>query len=167
MPKCSHNALSICPSSVSSSAADVGIVRSRVWRPEESCCARMARSFQSRRSFCSQPRSASAASVSAREASVVPSVRHIRARFDERRKQQGGVLDRVLRRLLGLDLKALQYAEGKAFVDACVDAVGMEAFNKVWESPETLPTRQEIREPLAWVRRLHGSTGTGPAAVTA
>ena len=99
--------------------------------------------------------------------SVVPSVRHIRAKFDERRKQQGGVLDRVLRRLLGLDLKALQYAEGKVFVDTCVEAVGMEAFNKVWESPETLPTRQEIREPLAWVRRLHGSTGTGPAAVTA
>ena len=35
-------------------------------------------------------------------------------------------------------------------------SVGMEAFNRVWESPETLPTRQEIRDPLAWVRRLHG-----------
>lgn len=94
--------------------------------------------------------------------SVVPSVTHIRAKFDQRRKQNAGLLDRVLRRVLGLDLKALQYAEGKVFVDTCVGAVGMEAFNRVWESPETLPTRQEIREPLEWVRRLHG-----PSAITA
>ena len=87
---------------------------------------------------------------------VVPSVVQIRAKFDERRKDHGGLLDRFLRKALGLDLKALQYAEGKVFVDTCVGAVGMEAFNRVWESPETLPTRQEIREPLAWVRRLHG-----------
>ena len=88
--------------------------------------------------------------------SVVPTVAHIRAKFDERRRDHGNLLDRFLRKALGLDLKALQYAEGKAFVDACVDAVGMEAFNRVWESPDTLPTRQEIREPLVWVRRLHG-----------
>ncbi len=88
--------------------------------------------------------------------SVVPTVAHIRGKFDERRKDHGGLLDRFLRRALGLDLKALQYAEGKHFVDVCVEAVGMEAFNRVWESPQTLPTRQEIREPLAWVRRLHG-----------
>ena len=96
--------------------------------------------------------------------SVVPTVAHIRTRFDQRRKEHGGLLDRVLRKALGLDLKSLQYAEGKAFVDACVEAVGMESFNKVWESPETLPTRQEIREPLTWVRRLHGAAGaTSPA----
>jgi coenzyme F420 biosynthesis associated uncharacterized protein len=90
---------------------------------------------------------------------VVPSVRHIRARFDQRRKESGGVVDKVLRRLLGLDLKALQYAEGKRFVDTAVRELGMEGFNKVWESPATLPTRTEIREPLAWVRRISGGAG--------
>jgi coenzyme F420 biosynthesis associated uncharacterized protein len=95
---------------------------------------------------------------------VVPSVVHIREKFQQRRKQTGGVLDRVLRRLLGLDLKALQYAEGKVFVDTCVREVGMAAFNRVWESPQTLPTRQEIRDPHAWVRRVHGG---GPAEITA
>ncbi len=90
--------------------------------------------------------------------SVVPTVTHIRRRFDERRKERGGPLDRVLRRLLGLDLKALQYAEGKRFVDTAVERVGMAGFNRVWESPETLPTREEIRAPLDWVRRLHGPT---------
>jgi coenzyme F420 biosynthesis associated uncharacterized protein len=94
---------------------------------------------------------------------VVPTVTTIRARFQQRRKESGGPLDKLLRRLLGLDLKALQYAEGKAFVDHCVDAVGMAAFNRVWESPETLPTREEIRSPEQWVERLHG----GPAEITA
>ena len=88
---------------------------------------------------------------------VVPSVRHIRAKFDQRRKERGGLLDRVLRSALGLDLKALQYAEGKVFVDTCVKAVGMRGFNVVWESPATLPTRAEIRDPMAWVRRVPGA----------
>jgi coenzyme F420 biosynthesis associated uncharacterized protein len=89
--------------------------------------------------------------------SVVPSVKHIRARFDERRKESHGLLDRFLRRLLGLDLKALQYAEGKRFVDTAVRELGMAGFNRVWESPATLPTRQEIREPMDWVRRISGT----------
>ena len=91
--------------------------------------------------------------------SVVPSIEHIRRQFDKRRKEGNGLLDRVLRKLLGLDLKALQYAEGSRFVKAVVGEVGMEGFNRVWESPQMLPTRQEIREPAAWVRRVHG----GPA----
>jgi coenzyme F420 biosynthesis associated uncharacterized protein len=89
---------------------------------------------------------------------VVPTVATIRARFDQRRKEGSGLVDRVLRRLLGLDLKALQYAEGKVFVDTAVREVGMTGFNRVWESPQTLPTRQEIREPMAWVHRIHGTT---------
>jgi coenzyme F420 biosynthesis associated uncharacterized protein len=89
---------------------------------------------------------------------VVPTVATIRARFDQRRQEGSGLVDRVLRRLLGLDLKALQYAEGKVFVDTAVREVGMAGFNRVWESPETLPTRQEIRDPMAWVRRIHGAT---------
>ncbi|MEX2292124.1 MAG: zinc-dependent metalloprotease [Mycobacteriales bacterium] len=88
---------------------------------------------------------------------VVPSVTHIRTKFDERRKESGGLLDRLLRKALGLDLKALQYAEGKVFVDTAVRELGMQGFNRVWESPATLPTRQEIREPLAWVRRIDGT----------
>ena len=61
-----------------------------------------------------------------------------------------------------MDLKALQYAEGKVFVDTAVRELGMAGFNRVWESPATLPTRQEIREPLLWVARL-----SGPPAIPA
>ena len=93
---------------------------------------------------------------------VVPSVKHIRTKFDQRRKESHGLLDKILRRALGLDLKALQYAEGKRFVDTAVRELGMTGFNRVWESPQTLPTRSEIREPLQWVRRI-----SGPPAITA
>ncbi len=91
---------------------------------------------------------------------VVPTVAELRTRFEQRRRQRGSPLERLLRRLLGLDLKAKQYAEGSRFVAAVVSAVGMEGFNRVWESPETLPTRQEIHEPDAWVRRVHGEAAT-------
>ncbi len=91
---------------------------------------------------------------------VVPSVATIRDRFEERRRDHGNPLERVLRRLLGLDLKAKQYAEGSVFVRHAVDAVGMERFNRVWESPETLPTRAEIRAPQEWVDRVCGAAAT-------
>ena len=92
--------------------------------------------------------------------SVVPTVQHIRDRFEERRRHRGNPIERLLRRLLGLDLKALQYAEGSRFVKVVVDEVGMARFNKVWESSETLPTRKEITAPLDWVARVHGTAAT-------
>jgi coenzyme F420 biosynthesis associated uncharacterized protein len=86
---------------------------------------------------------------------VVPSVETIRSRFAERRKG-GGLLDRLLRTLLGVEAKVRQYAEGSAFTKHVVDAVGMAGFNAVWTSPETLPSRAEITDPARWLRRVHG-----------
>ncbi|WP_424923657.1 zinc-dependent metalloprotease [Amycolatopsis acidicola] len=86
---------------------------------------------------------------------VVPSVETIRARFTARR-EGGGLLDRVLRALLGIDAKIRQYAQGSAFTTRVVERVGMPGFNAVWTSPNTLPSRAEIADPDAWVRRVHG-----------
>jgi len=86
---------------------------------------------------------------------VVPSVEIIRERFDMRR-QQAGTLDGALRRLLGLDAKLRQYVDGAAFVRAVVDRVGMQDFNAVWSSPETLPRPSEIGNPREWIARVHG-----------
>jgi coenzyme F420 biosynthesis associated uncharacterized protein len=84
---------------------------------------------------------------------VVPSVARIRERFEARRGS-GGPIDRAVRRLLGLDLKMRQYAEGAAFVRAAVAELGMDGFNVVWTSPDLLPTGQEIRNPQAWLTRI-------------
>ena len=84
---------------------------------------------------------------------VIPSVAKIRAKFNERRKGVG-VLDRLLRRVLGLDAKMAQYRDGAAFVRAVVDKAGMPGFNVVWEQPEHLPSRTEIADPDAWMARV-------------
>lgn len=86
---------------------------------------------------------------------VVPSVGTIRQRFTDRRNG-GGLLDRLFRSLLGVDAKIRQYAQGAAFTDHVVDRVGMTGFNAVWAQPDNLPTRSEITEPEAWIRRVHG-----------
>ncbi|MGI8695193.1 MAG: zinc-dependent metalloprotease [Mycobacteriales bacterium] len=87
---------------------------------------------------------------------VVPSIAGIRSKFTDRRNGSVG-LDRLLRRLLGLDAKMRQYADGGAFTRAVVDAVGMDGFNAVWRSAQTLPTRAELADPLGWVERVHGA----------
>jgi coenzyme F420 biosynthesis associated uncharacterized protein len=97
---------------------------------------------------------------------VVPSVATIRARFDARRSG-GSPLQRVLRRLLGIDLKLKQYADGNRFVTAVTKAAGHEAFNRVWESPETLPTKVEINDPAVWMSRVLGFTATPSVDSTA
>ncbi|CAN5144651.1 zinc-dependent metalloprotease [soil metagenome] len=86
---------------------------------------------------------------------VIPSVAAIRRRFNERRKGTSHV-DRVIRRLLGLDAKMAQYRDGAAFVRGTIDQVGMDGFNAVWAEPANVPTRPEISDPEAWVRRVHG-----------
>jgi coenzyme F420 biosynthesis associated uncharacterized protein len=93
---------------------------------------------------------------------VVPSVARIRERFEQRRAD-GGPVDRAIRRLLGLDLKMRQYAEGAVFVRRAVDAIGMDGFNQVWTAPDRLPTGEEIRHPQAWLTRVGGQ----PPAVSA
>ena len=85
---------------------------------------------------------------------VVPSVAQIRERFNEKRRSGGGGVDKLLRKLLQLDLKMKQYVEGRVFVDEVVRLVGQDGFNQVWTSPEHLPTTEEIADPKSWVARV-------------
>ncbi len=85
---------------------------------------------------------------------VVPTVGRIRERFTARRAGRGAV-DRLLRRLLGLEAKMRQYADGARFVREVTGAVGVDGFNAVWSGPDTLPTAAEMADPAAWIRRVH------------
>ena len=85
----------------------------------------------------------------------IPTVAHIRAKFSEKRKGAGAP-DRMLRRLLGLEAKLRQYRDGAVFVRGVQKSVGVDGFNAIWTSPETLPLAREIEDPQAWVRRVHG-----------
>ncbi len=87
---------------------------------------------------------------------VVPSVAEIRARFNARRGSPGR-LEQTIRRMLGIDLKMKQYAQGSAFVRMVVARAGMATFNRVWTSPQTLPTKEEITAPDRWLERIGGA----------
>ncbi|MBD0707643.1 MULTISPECIES: zinc-dependent metalloprotease [unclassified Streptomyces] len=86
---------------------------------------------------------------------VVPSVAEIREKFQERRARGASRLDLALRKLLGLDAKLRQYRDGERFVRTVVEQVGMDGFNRVWTSPNTLPTKAEIATPADWIARVH------------
>jgi coenzyme F420 biosynthesis associated uncharacterized protein len=96
---------------------------------------------------------------------VVPSVAQIRERFNSRRGSAGR-MERAIRRILGIDLKMKQYAQGSRFVTAVVEQAGMDVFNRIWTSPDTLPTRDELSNPPAWLDRVGGgapgANGSGP-----
>ncbi|WP_338896752.1 zinc-dependent metalloprotease [Streptomyces sp. TG1A-60] len=91
---------------------------------------------------------------------VVPSVAEIREKFQQRRAKGASRLDQALRKLLGLDAKLRQYKDGERFVRAVVEQVGMDGFNRVWTSPNTLPTKAEIAKPADWVARVHRRAGS-------
>ena len=84
----------------------------------------------------------------------VPTVASIRAAFEQRRNRPQNPVQKLFRALIGMDAKMAQYVRGKAFVDAVVGEVGMEKFNTVWTSPETMPRMSEISEPEQWIKRV-------------
>jgi coenzyme F420 biosynthesis associated uncharacterized protein len=93
----------------------------------------------------------------AREA--IPDHEKLRSAMDERRRSRSAP-ERIIERLLGLDIKLRQYELGKRFCDAVAEEAGMEGLNRVWHAPEALPTAEELAEPEAWLKRV----GPAPAA---
>ncbi len=91
------------------------------------------------------------------DASIVPSVKTIRRRFDDRGKNRTS-LEKFIRRVLGLDAKMRQYQDGQKFVQHAVDAMGMDGFNVVWAGPENLPTEHELHNPQEWVERMRAAS---------
>ena len=88
-------------------------------------------------------------------ASVIPSQGTIESRFAARRRRGGNPLDRLMRRLLGMEAKTRQYVDGSAFVRGVIDRIGVDDFNAIWTSTETLPSKAEIADPARWIARVH------------
>jgi coenzyme F420 biosynthesis associated uncharacterized protein len=86
-------------------------------------------------------------------AEAIPGHEELRKAMDARRRSRSAP-ERLIERLLGLDMKIRQYEQGKLFCDAVVAEAGMPALNRVWESPEALPTPRELEHPSEWLTRL-------------
>ncbi|MGH9110583.1 MAG: zinc-dependent metalloprotease [Acidimicrobiales bacterium] len=93
-------------------------------------------------------------------ASAVPGARRFGQILRERRQQARGPA-RLLQRLLGLEAKFRQYAEGEAFVYAVERTGGSRLMDMVWRGPEWLPSLSEIRQPDRWVDRVSAMPAAG------
>ena len=82
-----------------------------------------------------------------------PSYARLRELADAQRERQS-LLDAIVGRLLGLDVKLRQYRLGKKFADRVVAEAGIEGLNAVWRGPETLPDAGELERPEAWLQRV-------------
>lgn len=84
---------------------------------------------------------------------LLPSFNQIEQQIAQRQRQRT-MLDQMVFRLTGLDLKLAQYQQGEAFVNAVVAARGVQFASRVWERAENLPSMDEIRNPGQWIVRM-------------
>ncbi len=70
------------------------------------------------------------------------------------RSSSKSILELLIWKLSGLDLKLQQYRHGEAFAKAVYDAHGMEALNRAWQGPESMPRVEELANADAWYRRV-------------
>lgn len=84
----------------------------------------------------------------------IPGFAELKRRFDARRAHARGA-ERVLQRVIGMEMKYEQYAMGEAFMVAVDRRGGRDAVNKVWEREENLPSLDDLRDPDRWLERVH------------
>ena len=85
----------------------------------------------------------------------VPSAERFGRVLRERRKRQAP-LAQLAQKLLGIEAKMNQYAQGEAFLAAVEAELGPQGVDRCWEGPDRLPTLDEIRRPDAWLARVGG-----------
>lgn len=71
-----------------------------------------------------------------------------------RRRVEAAESDRFVERLFGLELLQATYDRGSSFVDGVVERAGEEGLRRLWESPEHLPTPNEVDAPGLWLARI-------------
>ncbi|MFP5225017.1 MAG: zinc-dependent metalloprotease [Actinomycetota bacterium] len=72
----------------------------------------------------------------------------------EAAKDQAAPPEKVVQKVIGLARKKAQYGAGEKFFDAITAAEGIDAMKRVFESPEMLPTPDEVKEPKLWTERV-------------
>jgi coenzyme F420 biosynthesis associated uncharacterized protein len=85
-------------------------------------------------------------------AEFIPGHEELRAAMDRRRRSRSAP-QRIIEKLLGFDVKLRQYEQGKKWADAVAGLAGIEGLNRVWVSPDALPTANELQHPARWLSR--------------
>jgi coenzyme F420 biosynthesis associated uncharacterized protein len=85
-------------------------------------------------------------------AEFIPGHEELRAAMDRRRRSRSAP-QRIIEKLLGFDVKLRQYEQGKKWADAVASLAGIEGLNRVWVSPDALPSANELQHPARWLSR--------------
>ena len=72
----------------------------------------------------------------------------------DRDRERRGLLDSIVAKVLGLEIKLAQYRRGKAFADEVVRTHGIRTLNRAWSEPAALPKPEELDSPEEWVERV-------------
>ena len=72
----------------------------------------------------------------------------------DRDRERRGLLDSIVSKVLGLEMKLAQYRRGKAFADEVVRAHGIRTLNRAWRDAESMPRPDELDSPEEWVGRV-------------
>lgn len=71
-----------------------------------------------------------------------------------RRRVEAGDGDRLVERLLGLELSQRQVDRGRSFVAGVIERSGEEGLARLWASARQLPTPAEVDAPGLWLARI-------------
>jgi coenzyme F420 biosynthesis associated uncharacterized protein len=87
-------------------------------------------------------------------ADLIPSA-HRFARVLRERRANANPAAKLVQRLIGLEAKINQYAQGERFIEE-VERIGggPDALDPVWRGASWLPTLAEIRDPAEWLDRV-------------
>jgi putative hydrolase len=78
-------------------------------------------------------------------------------RIDEamrRRREERSQEERMVERMLGIDLKREQYRLGGAFCERVVELTNEQTLGLMWTNAESLPSMPELEEPRLWLARM-------------
>src|SRR5579859_6435596 len=84
---------------------------------------------------------------------LLPAFDELEAAYQARGRSRS-VIEIVIWRLTGLDLKLQQYKRGEAFAKAVYDAYGMKVLNRAWAGPDSMPRLDELADRDRWYRRV-------------
>jgi len=86
---------------------------------------------------------------------IVTDAEHFAETLRTRRESAKG-MTKMIQRLVGLEAKLNQYAAGEAFIAHIEEhgGDGKRIIDHAWQSAESLPTIDEIRDPQQWLERV-------------
>lgn len=88
-------------------------------------------------------------------AKLLPGFQELEEAYRQRSSNKG-MLDQLVWKFTGLDLKLQQYRRGEAFARAVFDAHGIKVLNLAWSGPDQMPRLEELNNPDVWYRRVTG-----------